>query len=108
MGKESKSLKEAKEKLRKNNPNFFDKRKESTKKIVKNKDIKKPQQKKKLIKWNYKVNDLVKIEDYFYKDKIGLIISDFEYMTQTVETNHYFVLISNNVVMLNGSSLRKL
>jgi hypothetical protein len=39
MGKQSKSLKEAKEKLRKNNPNFFDKRKESTKKILKNKDI---------------------------------------------------------------------
>ena len=57
---------------------------------------------------NYKVNELVKIDDYFNKDKIGIIISDFEYMSQTVETNHYFVLVNNSVVMLSGSALRKL
>lgn len=108
MEKTSKSLQEAKEKLRKNNPSFFDKRKDSSKKIIKNKDIKKIQPKKKLIKWNYQINDLVKVDDYYIKDKIGLIVSDFEYMSQTVETNHYFVLVNNNVVMLNGSCLRKL
>jgi len=108
MKKASKSLKEAKDQLRKNKPAFFDKRKEATKKVLKNTNNKKPAQKKKLIKWNYKVNELVKIDDYFNKDKIGIIISDFEYMSQTVETNHYFVLVNNNVVMLSGSSLRKL
>ena len=103
----SKSLNDAKKQLRKNKPAFFDKRKEATKKVLKNKDNKKPSPKKKLIKWNYKVNDLVKVDDYFNAGKIGIIISDFEYMSQTVETNHYFVLVNNSVVMLSGSSLKK-
>ena len=36
MKKASKSLKEAKDQLRKNKPAFFDKRKEATKKVLKN------------------------------------------------------------------------
>lgn len=107
MSKTSKSLADAKEKLKKSNPDFFNKKSSSIKKRNIKKDI---ETKKKIIKWNFKTNDLVKIYNFTDTDDfcVGLIISDEEYMNHKLEENFYFVLIDSNVKNLSGRRLRKI
>lgn len=64
------------------------------------------QQKKSVVRWNYEVNDLVRLT---YGDKsIGLIISNFEYFSKRVEKNCFFILVDNAVKQIDGRYLRQL
>ena len=104
MSYSKKSLSDLKEKLRNKNPSFFDdknKQKKTVKKIVKTKNEKR----KKIIKWNYQVNDLVTSTS---SNNIGLIVSDNEYFGVKVEKNYYFVLFGSFVTRHDGQHLRKI
>ena len=57
-------------------------------------------------KWNLKTNDLVSIS--YYNEAIGLIVSDYVYMSNVAEKNNFFVLFENRVVQLEGKYLRKI
>lgn len=73
------------------------------KKTIRAKDF---TQKKSVVRWNYKVNDLVRVT---YGDgSIGLIISNFEYFSKKVEKNCFFVLIDNAVKQIDGRYIRQL
>jgi len=73
------------------------------KKTIRAKDF---TQKKSVVRWNYKVNDLVRVT---YGDgSIGLIISNFEYFSRKVEKNCFFVLIDNTVKQIDGRYIRQL
>lgn len=98
MSYSKKSLAEAKEKLYKKDPNFF-----SKKKPVK-KNVDRSNLKKKVVIWNYKVNDIVICIN---TKKVGLIVSNNQYFNKKVEENYYFVLFGNKVQKYNGKRLRK-
>ena len=73
------------------------------KKTIRAKDF---TQKKSVVRWNYKVNDLVRVT---YGDgSIGLIISNFEYFSKKVEKNCFFVLIDNAVKQIDGRYIRQI
>ena len=73
------------------------------KKTIRAKDF---TQKKSVVRWNYKVNDLVRVT---YGDgSIGLIISNFEYFSRKVEKNCFFVLVDNAVKQIDGRYIRQL
>tara|TARA_B100000131_G_scaffold208185_1_gene200265 strand:+ start:733 stop:1026 length:294 start_codon:yes stop_codon:yes gene_type:complete len=95
MSYSKKILKDAKKKLRNENPSLFKK-----KTVIKNHDAVK---KKKIVKWNYKVNDLVRCTR---TKKIGLIVSDNTYFGEKVEKNYYFVLFDCAVKKYDGAYLR--
>jgi hypothetical protein len=99
------SLIEAKKKLYKQNPSFFkdSKNKRSPDKIIIHKHTKTTT--KKIVKWNYKVNDIVSCKA---SNRIGLIISDNLYFGRKVEKNYFFVLFGEAVLKYDGSKLRKL
>jgi ribosomal 30S subunit maturation factor RimM len=99
-----KSLNDLKAKLKEKNPSFFDD-KNKQKKIVKVKIKTKNEKRKKIIKWNYQVNDLVKSTS---SNDIGLIVSDNEYFGAKVEKNYYFVLFGCSVIRHDGQHLRKI
>jgi hypothetical protein len=63
------------------------------------------EQKKSVVRWNYKVNDLVRIT--YGNQDIGLIVSDFEYFSKRVEKNCFFILIDNAVKQIDGRYLRQ-
>ena len=63
------------------------------------------EQKKSVVRWNYKVNDLVRIT--YGNQDIGLIVSDFEYFSKRVEKNCFFILIDNSVKQIDGRYLRQ-
>ena len=62
--------------------------------------------KKSVVRWNYKVNDLVTLT--YGNNEIGLIVSDFEYFSKRVEKNCFFVLVDNAVKNIDGRYLRQL
>ena len=105
MSYTKKSLQDAKKKLREENPSFF--KGNSSRKKIKKTVIKNPEAtlKKKIVKWNYKVNDLVHCTR---TKKIGLIVSDNIYFGKKVEKNYYFVLFDCAVHKYDGSFLRVL
>tara|TARA_Y200000002_G_C22669207_1_gene659215 strand:- start:432 stop:764 length:333 start_codon:yes stop_codon:yes gene_type:complete len=64
------------------------------------------EQKKSVVRWNYKVNDLVRVT--YGNGSIGLIISNFEYFSKRVEKNCFFVLIDNAVKQIDGRYIRQI
>ena len=109
MSLSKKQLKEIKAKLKEKDQNAVSKirnSKNSSFKKVKSEYRKEGfTQKKSVVKWNYKTNDLVKVS-YFEHNSIGLIISNFEYFSRKVEKNCFFVLIDNSVKQIDGRYLR--
>ena len=105
MSYSKQSLAEAKKKLREQDPSFF-KNKTSSKKLRK-KIIKSSSQerKKKIVKWNYKVNDIVTST---LTGQIGLIVSDNTYFGRSVEKNYFYVLFGCTVKSVDGKYLRAL
>ena len=104
MSYSKKDLQSIKNKLREENPSFFkgnSSRKKQKKQIIKNT----PTPRKKIVKWNYKVNDIVKCTR---SQDIGLIVSDNTFFGQKVEKNYYFVLFGCKVLKYDGSYLRVL
>ena len=104
MSYSKKALQDIKNKLKEENPSFFkgkNSRKAVKKKIVKSNHT----QKKKILKWNYKVNEVVRST---ISDKIGLIVSDNHYFGARVEKNYYFVLFGTAVHRYDGAYLRTL
>tara|TARA_Y100000289_G_C3807111_1_gene91920 strand:- start:169 stop:501 length:333 start_codon:yes stop_codon:yes gene_type:complete len=73
------------------------------KKTIRAKDF---TQKKSVVRWNYKVNDLVRVT--YGDSSIGLIISNFEYFSKKVEKNCFFVLVDNAVKQIDGRYIRQL
>ena len=115
MSLSRKELKGLKADLAKKNPAGLQKIKNrsSSSKAVK-KQIKKSDnfvKKKNLIRWNFVQNQLVSFRQEagpFFKDKIGLLISDFQYFSSTVEKNCFFVLVDNQVVQVDGRYLKSI
>lgn len=102
MSYSKKALQNAKNKLREENPSFF--KGNSSRKKQKQKIIKSTQTpRKKIVKWNYKVNDIVRST---LSEEIGLIVSDNTYFGAKVEKNYYFVLFGCKVMKYDGSFLR--
>ena len=105
-----KQLKELKEKMVKTDQNALknikQRRGPSTRKIKQT--IKKEgfENKKSVVRWNYEVNELVKIT--YDNNLIGLIVSDFEYFSKRVEKNCFFILVDNAVKQIDGRYLRRL
>lgn len=100
-----KELNALKQKLSKENPgalkgkaNRIDKR--NLKKKVISKNIE--EEKVTVVKWNFKVNQLVKNK---YTEEIGVIISDTEYRRRRVTSNHFFVLFGETVKQVSGGML---
>ena len=102
MSYSKKALQDAKNKLKEENPSFF--RGNSSRKKTKTKIVKNTQApRKKIVKWNYKVNDIVICKN---SSRVGLIVSDNTYFGQRVEKNYYFVLFGTAVQKYDGSYLR--
>lgn len=102
MSYSKKALQNAKNKLREENPSFF--KGNSSIKQQKQKIVKSTQTpRKKIVKWNYKVNDVVRST---LSEEIGLIVSDNTYFGAKVEKNYYFVLFGCKVIKYDGSYLR--
>lgn len=110
MSLSRKQLKEIKNKLQEKDQNALSKIRNSksqtvrqVKTTIKNESY---QQKKSVVRWNYKVNDLVRIT--YGEESIGLIISNFEYFSKRVEKNCFFILVDNAVKQIDGRYLRQL
>ena len=115
MSLSRKELKGLKADLAKKNPAGLQKIKNrnSSSKAVKKK-IKKSEnfvKKKNLIRWNFVQNQLVSFRPEsgpFFEDKIGLLVSDFQYFSSTVEKNCFFVLVDNRVIQIDGRYLKSI
>ncbi len=110
MALSKKQLRDLKDKLKEKDQNAIAnirKAKGPTQTQVK-KAIKKEgfEQKKSVVRWNYKVNDLVRVT--YGNGSIGLIISNFEYFSKRVEKNCFFVLIDNVVKQIDGRYIRQI
>lgn len=110
MSLSRKQLKEIKNKLQEKDQNALSKIRNSksqsvrqVKTTIKNESY---QQKKSVVRWNYKVNDLVRIT--YGEESIGLIISNFEYFSKRVEKNCFFILVDTAVKQIDGRYLRQL
>ena len=110
MSLSRKQLKEIKNKLQEKDQNALNKIRNSksqsvrqVKTTIKNENY---QQKKSVVRWNYKVNDLVRIT--YGEESIGLIISNFEYFSKRVEKNCFFILVDTAVKQIYGRYLRQL
>jgi len=90
----------------KQDPKYRARTKSTTRKIVKKEVKKNFESKKTVIKWNYKVNDIVGCP--YHNDKVGLIVSDTTYFGRKVESNMFFVLVDCRVVQLSGQHLKKI
>jgi|TARA_B100000902_G_C26883586_1_gene703815 hypothetical protein len=102
MSYSKKDLKDIKNKLKKENPSFFN---NSSIKKQKKSIVKSQPSRKKIVKWNYKVNDVVTC---IHSQRIGLIVSDNTYFGRKLEKNYYFVLFGCRVQKYDGSYLRAL
>ena len=110
MALSKKQLKELKNKLQEKDQNAIANIRKAkgptqkqVKKTIRSKDF---TQKKSVVRWNYKVNDLVRVT--YGNGSIGLIISNFEYFSKKVEKNCFFVLIDNAVKQIDGRYIRQL
>ena len=110
MSLSRKQLREIKNKLQEKDQNALSKIRNSksqtvrqVKTTIKNESY---QQKKSVVRWNYKVNDLVRIT--YGEESIGLIISNFEYFSKRVEKNCFFILVDTAVKQIDGRYLRQL
>ena len=105
-----KQIKELKEKMVKTDQNALKNIKQSrgpSTRTIKQ-TIKKDgfENKKSIVRWNYEVNELVKIT--YDASLVGLIVSDFEYFSKRVEKNCFFILVDNAVKQIDGRYLRRL
>ena len=109
-----KELRKLKEQLKNENPAAFNEiSKRGTSKykktnIVKNEnfDLQKPEKAKKIVKWNFKVNQLVTVKcNYTGKDNIGLIVKEIKSDGAQVSKNYYSVLIGNTCRIYEGNRL---
>ena len=105
-----KDLKKLKKDLKDNNPSFLNRPKpKKVKKIVKQNT----EPIKKLIKYNYKVGDIIYLNTGLYinetsynKGELGLIISSKMYFGKKVQQNGFFILINSSVINVNGKHIR--
>ena len=104
MSYSKQDLKDIKNKLKKENPTFFNKN-SSRKSVKKSITSTQSSNRKKIVKWSYKVNDIVKCTK---SSSIGIIVSDNTYFGSRVEKNYYFVLFGCKVHKYDGSNLRVL
>ena len=103
-------LKELKEKMLKKDQNALSNIRKSrgpsttkVKKAIKREGF---SNKKSVVRWNFEVNDLVKVT--YGDNQIGLVVSDFEYFSSRVEKNCFFILIDNAVKQIDGRYMRRL
>lgn len=108
MSLSKKQLQEMKNKLKEKDQNAISKIRNAKGLVVRQtKDplVKKGLPKKKsIVRWNYKVNDLVKVSNG--SESVGLVVSNFEYFSKKVEKNCFFVLVDNYVRQIDGRYLR--
>tara|TARA_B100000212_G_scaffold341766_1_gene325984 strand:+ start:2472 stop:2795 length:324 start_codon:yes stop_codon:yes gene_type:complete len=101
-----KALREAKARMEEQSPGSLkDIRKtvkKSERKVIKKEGFEK---RKKVYKYNFKVNEIVK---HKRSDQIGLVISNTTYFGKKVQTDYYFVFMGNAVIHVCGSTLRKI
>ena len=71
-------------------------------KVVVNKRVEKVN-KKKVVVWNFKPNDLV-----WFKNCVALLVSDKTYYTERLEENCFYILHNNVVMITHGKNLRKI
>ena len=76
--------------------------KSKRKRSIIRKDNSSPTRKTKVIQWNYQVNQLVKFRN---TGELGLIVADKQFHNKTLETNTFFVLVSNRVMHCNGRDI---
>ena len=75
----------------------------AAKQIIKKENF---ENKKSVVRWNYKVNDLVRVT--YGNKEIGLVVSNYEYFSKRVEKNCFFILVENSVKQIDGRYLRQL
>jgi hypothetical protein len=78
------------------------KNRSNKKKQIIRKDSSSPKTKTKVVQWNYKPNQLVKFRN---TGEYGLIVADKQFHNRSLETNYFFVLISNRVLQCNGRDI---
>jgi hypothetical protein len=103
MSLSKKELKDIKDKLSKTNPNF--KNSLNKKKVTYSKSYEKKSARKSVVKWNFKVNEIVMIT---FDNSIGLIVSDHIFQNRKVEQNSFFVFTNSVVKNIDGRFLRKI
>jgi len=74
----------------------------AAKKLIKKENF---ENKKSVVRWNFKVNDLVRVT--YGNKEIGLIVSNYEYFSRRVEKNCFFILVDNAVKQIDGRYLRQ-
>jgi hypothetical protein len=105
MSYNKKDLQALKNKLRKENPDALRLKKEvKIKKFQRTAADFEPQ--KKVVKWNYSVNDLVTYK--FKPDVVGIIVADKQFFGKRIEKNYFYVLLGNAVIKIDGQHIRKL
>lgn len=104
MSYNKKDLQALKKKLKKENPNALGlKKKVAIKKAVRTSaDF---ERQKKIVQWNYDINDLVK---HKFSDTIGIIVADKQFFGDRIEKNYFYVLLGNSVIKIDGQHIRKL
>lgn len=121
MALSKKELRDIKRNLIKNNPGVVSSIRNRNQVVTvtsneEEKNTKKRETPKSVVKWNFGINDLVEVymsRSYNFNSNepnnipIGLIISDFIYRSSKVEKNNFFVLVENRVIQLDGKYLRR-
>jgi len=104
MSYNKKDLQALKKKLKKENPSALGiKKKVAIKKVQRTAADFEPQ--KKIVQWNYGINDLV---TYKFSDNIGIIVADKQFFGKRIEKNYFYVLLGNSVMKIDGQHIRKL
>lgn len=110
MARTNKELKALKQKMLKEDPAAFrsiSKKNVPKQKIVRNQDYE--TNRKKVIKWNFKVNQLVKVKTNYSSvhsnEEYGLIVADVTFHGTQLSKNWYYVLVGTVCKQLNGSSI---
>ena len=105
MAYNKKDLQALKKKLKKENPGVLRPKKKSVIKKAQRVEGSNFEPQKKVVQWNYDVNDLVK---YKYSDDIGIIVADKQFFGKKIEKNYFYVLVGNSVMKIDGQHIRKL
>jgi len=103
MAYDKKDLKALKKKLSKENPGALNVNRKTVKRTIKRSSDWEVQ--KKVVQWNYSVNDLV---EYKFTNKIGIIVADKQFFGKKVEKNYFWVLLENHVQKVEGQHIKKL
>ena len=111
MSYNKKALLEAKKKLEESNPGYLRsirKTKSKPKKTIIKKDN--FEKKKTICEWNFKVNELVYIKDYYDEKGIALIVAEAgsKFFGKKINHNHYYILWENKICEVSGTYLKKI